>query len=145
MVNSEILATIVQSRSTNTRGYKVAIHSDGGATITISSVASFTHSESSLAETLPKGTVDVTRLRSLLAQIGDVSRLPTGHCPKSVSFGTTTAISYAGKTSGDLQCLREAAQPGASVPMETAQELKQCVQAILGELKVNDRRMAPNP
>ena len=30
-----------------------------------------------------------------------------GLCSKSVSFGTTTKVTAAGKTSGDLQCLED--------------------------------------
>lgn len=62
---ARILATIDQSRSTNTRGYRVVIYRDGGATVTFDAVASLTRPEGPLSETLPAGTVDVGQLRPL--------------------------------------------------------------------------------
>jgi hypothetical protein len=53
-----------------------------------------------------KTKLDITKLKSILEQIGDVSTIPTGICGKSVSFGTSTNITYKGKTSGDIQCIQ---------------------------------------
>lgn len=143
--NPRILVTIVQSRSTNSRGFRVVIYRDGSATATINGAGFVTHADEPRAQSYPAGSVEVNKLGSLLEKIGDVSRIPTGHCAKSVSFGTTTTIMYAGKTSGDLQCLREMSPGGDSSSFGNAQELKQFVQTTLAELKINDRRIAPNP
>ena len=95
------LATIIESRSTNTASYRILIHNDGSAT---------KESDGRLdvppgSQDFPPSTVDTKTLRFLLTQIGDVSKIPTGPCPKSASCGTTTEISYAGKISGDLQSI----------------------------------------
>lgn len=131
--NGEDLATIIQSRSTNTRAYNVVIQNDGSATAEIGGAT----------QQFPPGTVDTKTLRSLLAQVGDVSRIPIGFCAKSVSFGTKTEISYAGKTSGDLQCVRQAAQGGDQGLLQASESLAKFVQTTLGELKVNDRGLSP--
>jgi len=97
------LTTIIQSGSTNTRGYTVVIHNDGSATaVTIGAMHAMV-----ARQEFPPGTIDTKTLRGLLTEIGDVSRVPTGNCVKSDSFGTRTQISYTGKTSGDLQCIRQ--------------------------------------
>src|SRR5580698_8264923 len=80
----ENLATIVQSRSTNSRGYKVVIHNDGSATAEIDAF----RTEPPRSQDFPPGTIDTKTLRRLLAEVGDVSRIPIGNCAKSVSFGT---------------------------------------------------------
>jgi hypothetical protein len=106
------LATIIQSSSTNTRAYKVVIHNDGSATAEISGASFGVRVEPPRSKQFPPGTIDTKTLRRLLTQIGDVSRIPTGRCGKSVSFGTSTQIAYAGKTSGDLQCIQQQASDG---------------------------------
>src|SRR6266852_2809432 len=90
-----ILATITQSRSTNTRGYKVVIHNDGSATAEIGGASLALRTEPSRSQQFPPGAIDTKTLRHLLTEIGDVSRIPTGGCPKSVSFGTRIQITYA--------------------------------------------------
>jgi hypothetical protein len=141
--NKKVLATIAQSRSTNTRGFRVTVFEDGSATVAFDSAGLGFRSEPTQPQSFSEKTVNTEKLRELLVRIGDVSRIPTGNCPKSVSFGTRTTISYAGKTSGDLQCLRApGAAAGEPLPMDTAQSLKECVQAMVNELKINDHRMA---
>ena len=136
----ENLATIIQSSSTNTRAYKVLIHNDGSATAEISSGASFLRVEPSRLQEFPPGTIDTKALRRLLTEIGDVSKIPTGGCAKSVSFGTRTQIEYAGKTSGDLQCIRQGASGGDQTPLQASEDLGKFVQTTLSQLKINDRR-----
>ena len=80
----------------------------------------------------------------LLTEIGDVSKIPTGGCAKSVSFGTRTQITYAGKTSGDLQCIRQQASDGDQAPLRAYEDLGRFVQTTLGQLKINDRRIRAN-
>ena len=101
-----ILATITQSHSTNTRGYKVVIHNDGSATAEIDAASYGPRIDPSRSQRFRPGTIDTKTLRRLLTAIGDVNRIPTGDCLKSASFGTRTQITYAGKTSGDLQCIQ---------------------------------------
>jgi hypothetical protein len=87
-----ILATITQSRSTNTRGYKVVIRNDGSATAEIGGASLALPAEPSPSQQFPPGAIDTKTLRRLLTEIGDVSKIPTGGCAKSVSFGTRTQI-----------------------------------------------------
>jgi hypothetical protein len=135
------LATIVRSRSTNTRAYKVVIHNDGSATAEISGVGPRSRMESPRSQQFPPGTIDTKTLGRLLTEIGDVGRIPTGGCAKSVSFGTATQILYAGKTSGDLQCIRQQASDGDQALLQASQELGRFVQTTLNQLKINDRRV----
>ncbi len=59
--------------------------------------------------------------------------------PQSVSFGTRTQITYAGKTSGDLQCIRQQASNIDQAPLQASEALGRFVQTTLGRLKINDR------
>jgi hypothetical protein len=140
----DILATITQSRSTNTRGYAVVIHNDGSATAEIGDAGIGLRAEPSRSQQFPSGTVDTKALRRLLTDIGDVSKIPTGGCAKSASFGTRTQITYAGKTSGDLQCIRPQASDGDQALLQASEELGRFVQTTLAQLKINDRRTGPN-
>lgn len=139
-----ILAIITQSRSTNTRGYNVVIHDDGSATAEIGGANFGLHTEPSRSQRFPPGTIDTKTLRRLLTEIGDVSRVPTGGCAKSVSFGTRTQITYASKTSGDLQCIRRQASDVDQAPLQAAEDLGRFVQTTLGQLKIKDRRVGSN-
>ena len=139
-----ILATITQSRSTNTRGYEVVIHNDGSATAEIGGTNFGLRTEPSRSQQFPPGTIDTKTLRRLLIEIGDVSRIPTGGCAKSVSFGTRTQITYASKTSGDLQCIRRQASDVDQAPLQASEDLGRFVQTTLGQLKINDRRVGSN-
>jgi hypothetical protein len=137
----DILAAIIQSRSTNTRGYKVVIHNDGSAMAEIGGASFALRTEPPRSQQFPPGTIDTKTLRLLLTEIGDVSRVPTGGCVKSVSFGTRTQITYAGKTSGDLQCIRQQASDGDQALLQASVNLGRFVQTALGQLKINDRRI----
>jgi len=139
-----ILAIITQSRSTNTRGYKVVIRNDGSATAEIGGASFGLRTEPSRSQQFPPGTIDTKMLQRLLTEIGDVSRIPTGGCAKSVSFGTRTEITYAGKTSGDLQCIRPQASDADQAPLKTSEDLGRFVQTTLGQFKINDRRIGSN-
>jgi hypothetical protein len=139
-----ILATITQSRSTNTRGYKIVIHNDGSATAEIGGASFGPGTEPSRSQQFPPGTIDIKTLRRLLTEIGDVSRIPTGGCAKSASFGTRTQITYASKTSGDLQCIRQQASDGDHAPLQVSEDLGRFVQTTLGQLRINNRRIGSN-
>ena len=134
-----ILATITQSRSTNTVGYEVVIHSDGSATAEIGGSSFGLRTEPSRSQQFPPGAIDTKTLRRLLTEIGDVSRIPSGNCPKSVSFGTRTQITYANKTSGDLQCIRQQASNVDQALLQASEALGRFVQTTLGQLKISDR------
>lgn len=137
----DILAVITQSRSTNTRGYKVEIHNDGSATAEIAGASFVGGTEPPRSQQFPPGTINTNTLRRLLTEIGDVSTIPTGGCAKSVSFGTRTQITYAGKTSGDLQCIRPQPSEGHPAPLQAAEDLGRFVQRTLAQLKIDDRRI----
>jgi hypothetical protein len=139
------LATIIQSGSTNTRAYKVVIHNDGSATAEISGASFGSRTEPPRSQQFPPETIDTKTLRRLLTQIGDVSRIPTGGCMKSVSFGTRTQIAYAGKTSGDLQCIRQQASGGDQALLQASEDLGRFVRTTLSQLKINDRRVSSTP
>ena len=136
------LATIVQSGSTNSRAYKIAIHNDGSATVEFSEASSDPRRE--LPKQFPPGTIDIVTLRRLLAEIGDVSRIQTGDCAKSASFGTRTQISYAGKISGDLQCILHEALGGDQVLLDSSEDLGRFVQSVLSQMKIDSRRTVLN-
>jgi hypothetical protein len=141
-----VLATILQSGSTNTRGYRVVIRTDGSATVELGSTRGILRvnpgpSAPAKSQEFPPGFVDAKALHHLLEEIGDVSKIQTGGCAKSVSFGTRTQIVYADKTSGDLQCARLSTSSSAP-SFEQAEDLAKMVREILQKLKVNDRRVA---
>ncbi len=108
--SQETLATIRNSGSTNTPGWTLTINKDGSGAIAYDQTrrTSFGHYEN---KTFAVGTFDSKQLEALLAQIGDVSTIPNRGCIKSVSFGSTTTITYQGKTSGDLSCLTQQDAP----------------------------------
>jgi hypothetical protein len=127
------LATIMESGSTNTLGYSVVIHNDGSATAEIEGRPNLPPR----SQDFPPGTINTTSLRSLLTTIGDVSRIPTGPCVKPASWGTTTEISYAGKTSGDLQSIPEYASAADPALQQADAELLKFVQTTENQLKIN--------
>jgi hypothetical protein len=139
-----ILATILQSGSTNTRAYKVVIHHDGSATAETSGASSPQQLEQARSQQFPPGTIDTNSLRRLLREIGDVSKIPTRSCAKSVSFGTRTQIRCAGKISGDLQCIRQQTADGDQALLQASEDLSRWVHRTLSQLKVNDRRISSN-
>ncbi len=139
------LASIIQSGSTNTRPYKVVIHTDGSATAEIGGTSSAVRIEPPRLQQFPPGTVDTKTLLRLLTEIADVSKIPTRNCAKSVSFGTRTEISYAGKTSGDLECIRNDASEGDQANLQVSGELSKFVQTTLRQLKANVSRLSSAP
>jgi hypothetical protein len=137
-----VLATILQSGSTNSRAFKVEIHNDGSAMVEFDDPNS--NSSEEPPQQFPPGTIDVVTLRRLLTAIGDVSRIETGGCAKSASFGTRTQIGYAGRTSGDLQCILHESLGGDQVLLHSSEELGRFVQSLLGQLKIDSRRIVPS-
>ena len=135
-----ILAVISKSRSTNSPSYRVVVRSDGSATAEIGGADVAGGSEPAQLRTFTAGSIDSQTLRRLLTEVGDVSAIPTGHCAKSVSFGTTTQITYEGKTSGDLQCVRRPAPGDDQARFQAAQDLARFVEKALNQLSVNPRK-----
>jgi len=120
------------------------ISNDGSATAEIRGASSALRTEPSRSQQFPPGAIDTKTLRRLLTEIGDVSKIPTGGCAKSVSFGTRTQITYGSKTSGDLQCIRQQASNSDQAPQQASEDLGRFVQTTLGQLKINDRRIGSN-
>jgi hypothetical protein len=135
-----ILTVISKSRSTNSPAYRVVVRNDGSATAEIGGANVAASSEPAQLRTFTAGSIDSQTLRRLLTELGDVSAIPTGHCPKSVSFGTTTQVTYEGKTSGDLECVRRPATGDDQARFQAAQDLARFVEKVLNQLKVNPRK-----
>ena len=138
-----LLATIIQSRSTNSRAYNVAIRNDGGVTAEFGGESLALHIEPPPPRVFPPGTIDAAKLRRLLIAIGDVSKISTVSHMKSASFGTRTQIEYANKTSGDLQSVPQQISDGDSSLVRASQELSRIVQTTLSQLNINERVTTP--
>jgi hypothetical protein len=145
MQDQEELATILQSASTNTRAYKVIIRNDGSATAEVAASRSPTEAQPARSKVFPAGTIDAKQLQRLLSQIEDVSKIPVGPCVKSASFGTRTQIAYAGKTSGDLQCVRGDTPTSGLTKLPLYESLSLFVATTLRDLKVNSSGITSSP
>ena len=101
----EVLVVITNSGSTNAPGSTLTINTDGSGTLTYQEGTQGARFQSYRDRTFPAGTFESNQLENVLTQIKDVGTIPNRDCLKSVSFGSTTTITYQGKTSGDLSCL----------------------------------------
>ncbi len=95
--NLTTLAILNVSGSTNTVGYSINFYNDGSAIVSFQ--------DGRKQQKFGAATVDSKALTDLLSQIGDVSKIKSETCLKSVSFGVTETISYNNKISGDLDCV----------------------------------------
>jgi len=129
----EVLATIIESGSTNTVGYSVTINCNGSAVAQIDGRLDLPPR----SQQFPPGTIDVRTLQSVLTAVGDVSKIPTGFCPKPISFATTTKILYEGKSSGDLQSFSWNEAKGDPALLQADTNLVNFVQDILNRLHIN--------
>jgi len=102
---NEVLAVITNSGSTNAPGSTLTIMKDGSGSLTYQKGAQEERFSRFVNKTFTRGTFESTQLENMLTQIKDVGTIPNRDCLKSVSFGSTTTITYQGKTSGDLSCL----------------------------------------
>lgn len=102
---SSLLAIVTNSGSTNTPEAILTLNTDGSGALVYQA-----NSRGYSNKTFPPGTFDIAQLQHLLVQIGDVSAIPDHECLKSISFGSTTTITFEGKTSGDVSCLSNADQ-----------------------------------
>src|SRR5712692_8374759 len=103
-----LLVVITNSGSTNTPKSTLTINTDGSGSLTYRKDTTAGNSSRFVDKTFPAGTFNIAQLKNLLTQIGDVSAIPDHGCIKSISFGSTTTITYLGKKSGDISCLSNA-------------------------------------
>ena len=107
---------ILNSGSTNIAGYRIVIHPDASADVRSDGATVRKALDPAL----------FAELRAKIASAGPLSEVVTGHCMRSVSFGSFTTVSYRGETSGDLFC--RASPAGA--------DLGATVRAIVAKLGV---------
>ncbi len=100
-----VLAVITNSGSTNSPGSQLIIYNDGSGYLTFQQRPWQQPSKQYVNKTFPPGTFDSSQLARILAQIHDITSVPGHGCFKSISFGSTTTITYNGKTSGDISCI----------------------------------------
>jgi hypothetical protein len=100
-----VLAVITNSGSTNAPASTLTVYQDGSAVLAYQKGKSAARFASYHNQTFPAGTFASNKLAALLGKIKDVSTIPDHGCLKSVSFGSTTTVTFQGKTSGDLSCL----------------------------------------
>jgi len=117
-----VLATIIESGSTNTIGYIVAINDHGSATAQIDCRFDLPPR----SQQFPPGTFDTTCLHSLLRRIGGVSEIPI----------ETIEISDAGKTSGNLRSIEQQPSRYDQARLQAAKDLAKLLQATLSQLKI---------
>lgn len=87
-------ATIINSGSTNTAGYRLRVSADGSTFLNQANLPLHRHVPAQL----------VAHFFNELHAAGSMSGLRNAHCMKSASFGTTTRIEYRGQTSPDISC-----------------------------------------
>ena len=87
-------AIIRNSGSTNTAGYTIVVHPD--ATVEMTVDGETTHATA--------GRAQVSWLFRKLRAAAPLDAMSGGRCMKSASFGSSTTITYDGKTSPDLGC-----------------------------------------
>jgi len=116
-------AVIQNSGSTNAAGYVIVVHRDGSVQIDQAGVVS-------------RSTLERPQTAWLFAKLqaaSPISNLVSGHCMRSMSFGSTTRVTYRGATTGDLGCTFDPA----------ARELKRTVDVIAAQLGVAMRPRRP--
>ena len=95
-----VLAVITNSGSTNTPASTLTVYQYGSAVLAYQKGKSAARFASYHNQTFPAGTFASNKLAALLGKIKDVSTIPDHGCLKSVSFGSTTTVTFQGKTSG---------------------------------------------
>jgi hypothetical protein len=116
-----LVATVVQSLSSNSSEVDVAVYSDASAIRTLGpSRPGGIKSNDPSAKIYDAGSPEVAAFLSDLAEVGDVSAIPIGQCVKSVSLGTVTTVSVDGARSGDLQCLKSPSPAQAALAADCA-------------------------
>jgi hypothetical protein len=97
-------ATIVNTGSTNTSGFRIAVHRSGAAEYV--SIPRGANAQSTAPE---KATRDIpadlaARLFTDLESAKPLAALPAPHCFKSASFGYRLTVEFDGETTPDLSC-----------------------------------------
>ena len=87
-------ATLLNSGSTNSAPYRIALHADGTAVVSVEGHTPETHTISAAT-----AAAFFAHLKAALPLV----KTP-GACMKSASFGTSTSVLYHGNQSGDLSC-----------------------------------------
>ena len=91
-------AVIVNSGSTNTRGYQILVSPEGKATVVVDGAPQ------------RSATLDAATRKaffSALKAAEPLDKLASEPCMKSASFGSTTTVEYDGKRSPDVSCPME--------------------------------------
>jgi hypothetical protein len=93
-------ATIVNSGSTNTAGFKITVGSDGRATSVMQNRAGIAQSSVHAFTVTPK------QASGFFANLKAAKAAPSaeGGCMKSASFGSSTRVQWQGWNSPDLEC-----------------------------------------
>jgi hypothetical protein len=118
-------AVIQNSGSTNAAGYAIVVHRDGSVEI----------DQAGVVTRATLGRPQTAWLFAKLQADGPISNLVSGHCMRSMSFGSTTRVTYRGATTGDLGCTFDPA----------ARELKRTVDVIAAQLGISMRPRRPIP
>jgi hypothetical protein len=116
-------AVIRNSGSTNAAGYTIVVHRDGSAEI----------DQGGVAEHATLARPQTEWLFAKLQADAPISNLVSAHCMRSMSFGSTTHVTYRGATTGDLGCTFDPA----------ARELKRTVDVVTAQLGVTQRFRRP--
>lgn len=109
-------ATIVNSGSTNAAGYTIVVRPDASAQLTLGGTT----------EPRQIGAPQARWLFFKLKAALPLGALPGGGCMKSMSFGSTLTIAYAGQRTPDLSCEGDA----------TTRELARIVGVIVRQLAI---------
>ncbi len=99
---------ITNSGSTNMPGSTLTINRDGSGSITYEKEVPGQTLKHVTNKAFPAHTFDTGQLEQMLNKVGSVDKIPNHGCLKSMSFGSTTTITYQGKTSGDVSCISHA-------------------------------------
>jgi hypothetical protein len=97
-------ATIVNSGSTNTSGFRIAVKRSGAAEYTTVPRGAYARNEEpeKSGREIPKDMAQ--RLFADLEAAKPLSSLPAPHCMKSKSFSSRLTIEFGGETTPDLSC-----------------------------------------
>ena len=120
-----LLTTITNSGSTNTKAWSLQIFQNGTGILDVKTLQGCTNAQgpntvngrwvpgppcdpvvTAIPFDIGAGSIpQVDALRTTLQSIGDVGTIQVPVCAKSASFGSSTTITYEGKTSKDISCL----------------------------------------
>jgi hypothetical protein len=116
-------ATIIDTGSTNRAGMRVTFDREGHASI---EQRNEEIRRVKLNERLCKRFMEDMRAAAPL------SALPSGHCMKSVSFGSSMFVEFEGDRSPDLSCPRQTDERAAALQKD-ANEILQAARALVPE------------